>query len=188
MSPVGLNQPVGAHGPFRAQNVAGMTNARPWRAGRSTQPGRGVLRGVGPVWHHIPGCSAICDEWSNSMPTGQKYLVHDLKTLERGATVVVHLSGSAANVRLMDSSNYQAYRSNRNHRYLGGLVKRSPHRMVVPKSAHWYLTVDMAGLRGTTHARVTVEPPPLPIARSATDHGSLANLRNELPTGVDPAI
>lgn len=101
---------------------------------------------------------------------------------------MVHLSGGAANVRLMDSSNYQAYRSNRNHRYFGGLVKRSPHRIVVPKRAHWYLTVDMAGLRGTTRAGVTVEPPPLPTARSATDHGSLANLRSELPTGVDPAV
>ena len=122
------------------------------------------------------------------MPTGQKYLVHDLKTLERGATVVVHLSGNAANVRLMDSSNYQAYKSGRAHRYVGGLVKRSPHRMVVPKRAHWYLTVDMAGLRGTTRTRITVEPPPLPTARSATDHGSLANLRTELPSGVDPVV
>jgi hypothetical protein len=128
------------------------------------------------------------DEWSNIMPTGQKYLVHDLKTLERGTTVVVHLSGSAANVRLMDSSNYQSYKSGRAHRYFGGLVKRSPHRIVVPKRAHWYLTVDMAGLRGTARAQVDIEPPPLPTARSATDHGSLASLRRELPTGVDPSV
>lgn len=121
------------------------------------------------------------------MPTGQKYLVHDLKTLERGATVVVHLSGSAANVRLMDSSNYEAYKSGRAHRYVGGLVGRSPHRMIVPKHAHWYVTVDMAGLRGTVRARVVLEPVPSLPAKSAVELGSLADPRGQFLIEPDAA-
>lgn len=122
------------------------------------------------------------------MPSGQKFLVQDLKTLERGTTVVVHLSVSAANIRLMNSSNYQAYKANRRHHYMGGLVKRSPHRMTVPSKGHWYLTIDMVGLRGTARARVEIEPPPLPLARSTPALGSLANLRHELPSGVNQAV
>ena len=55
-----------------------------------------------------------------------KYQVYDLGQLKKGQQVQVTLSGNAANVRLMDSSNYQSYKSGRNHRYAGGLVKRSP--------------------------------------------------------------
>ncbi|MFM7430190.1 MAG: DUF1883 domain-containing protein [Flammeovirgaceae bacterium] len=38
-----------------------------------------------------------------------KYLVWDLKQLRRGERVQVTLSANAANVRLMDSSNYNNY-------------------------------------------------------------------------------
>lgn len=49
---------------------------------------------------------------------------YDLGHLKRGSTVVVTLRGNAANVRLMDSSNFNAYRNGRNHRYHGGLAQR----------------------------------------------------------------
>jgi hypothetical protein len=45
-------------------------------------------------------------------------------SLKKGATVVVRLS-KAANVRLMDATNFNAYKAGRNHRYIGGLVKKS---------------------------------------------------------------
>lgn len=60
-----------------------------------------------------------------------------------GETVVVTLSGSAANVRLMDSSNFQSYRSGRSHRYIGGLAKSSPVRSGIPHSGNWHVTVDI---------------------------------------------
>lgn len=120
------------------------------------------------------------------MPTGQKYLVHDLKTLDRGATVVVHLSGSAANVRLMDSLNYQAYKSGRSHRYAGGLVKKSPHRIFVPRSGHWYLTVDMAGLRGTARARVAVDPPPFSSVDDTAE--TLSERQDKVPAKSDTTV
>jgi hypothetical protein len=105
---------------------------------------------------------------------------YDLKQLKRGAVVVVTLKGSAANVRLMDSTNYSRYKRGEQHRFYGGLVKRSPHRIVVPSSGHWYVTVDLQGMRGTVRSAVSVEPPPLPIARSASS-GPLTQIRHDEP-------
>lgn len=90
---------------------------------------------------------------------------YDLGHLSQGQTVVVTLSGSAANVRLMDSSNFQNYRSGRRHTYYGGLAKQSPIRLGVPHSGRWHVTVDMQGLRGTVRAGVRVENGPLPELR-----------------------
>ena len=47
---------------------------------------------------------------------------YDLGQLNAGQTVEVTLSGSAANVRLMDSSNFSSFKNNQQHRYNGGLV------------------------------------------------------------------
>lgn len=96
-----------------------------------------------------------------------KYLVWDLKQLKSGQRVKVTLSGNAANIRLMDSSNYSSYRNGRNHRYVGGLVTKSPVILGVPTSGHWFLTVDMQGLRGTTNASVEVLPSALPTYQNA---------------------
>ena len=87
-----------------------------------------------------------------------KYNYHQYNNLQRGDVVEVTLSGSAANVRLLDSTNYQNYRSRRRHRYYGGLVKRSPVRIPIPHSGTWYVVVDMQGLRGTTKSSVRVIP------------------------------
>lgn len=62
---------------------------------------------------------------------------------KRGATVEVVLKGNAANVRLLDSSNFSSYRNGRRHRYYGGLVRRSPYRVTIPRSGTWHVAVDM---------------------------------------------
>jgi len=74
---------------------------------------------------------------------------YDLGQKRGGEIIEVTLQGSAANIRLMDSSNFSSYKSGRRHKYQGGLVKRSPYRLQVPRSGHWHVTVDMVGLRGT---------------------------------------
>jgi len=90
------------------------------------------------------------------------YQVYDLGQLKRGERVQVTLSGNAANVRLMDSSNYQSYKSGRSHRYAGGLIKQSPVVLGVPNSGHWYVTVDLQGLGGSVRSSVRVLPSALP--------------------------
>ena len=87
---------------------------------------------------------------------------YDLGNLKKGQVVEVTLSGSAANVRLMNSSNFNNYKRGRAHRCTGGLAKKSPVRFQVPQSGHWHVTVDMVGLRGTTRSSIRVLPGPLP--------------------------
>lgn len=107
-----------------------------------------------------------------------KYTVYDLGQCRRGERIQVSLQGNAANVRLMDSSNYSSYRSGRRHRYYGGLVKRSPIVLTVPSSGHWYITIDLAGLAGSVRSSIRRLPAPLPVY----DEPSLSSV----PTLVRP--
>jgi len=111
--------------------------------------------------------------------TGFKFQKYSWNHLDKGSTIVVTLD-KAANVRLMNSTNFNSYRNGRSHRYVGGgLVKTSPYRIVVPSSGSWYLTVDLMGLKATTvKIGVTVEPPALPVAKSAP-LPSLVGIRHE---------
>ncbi|MFO7823969.1 MAG: DUF1883 domain-containing protein [Cyclobacterium sp.] len=116
-----------------------------------------------------------------------KYNVYDLGNLKSGERVQVTLSGNAANVRLMDSSNYQSYKSGRRHTYYGGLANKSPITLQVPRSGHWYVTVDMQGLRGTVRTSVRVLPSPLPTYRepSLSTVPSLVHKEDDLPYEYD---
>ncbi len=92
-----------------------------------------------------------------------KFIHSDLGNLQKGQLVEVTLKGNAANVRLMDSSNFSNYKNGRDHRYSGGLVKKSPVRIPVPSSGHWHVVVDMQGLGGSTNASIRVLPSALPV-------------------------
>lgn len=89
----------------------------------------------------------------------------DLGQRSRGEIVEVTLSGSAANIRLLDSSNYQAFKAGRNDRYAGGHTKRSPVRLQIPSNGHWYVTIDYGGQPGRGRASVQVIPGNLPQLR-----------------------
>ena len=92
---------------------------------------------------------------------------YDLGQRKGGEIVEVTLSGNAANVRLLDSSNLSSYRSGRQHRYYGGLARKSPIRLSIPCSGHWHVTVDMQGLRGNVRSSARVLPSALPPLREA---------------------
>nr|WP_298687672.1 DUF1883 domain-containing protein [uncultured Dongia sp.] len=83
---------------------------------------------------------------------------YDLHHVTGGSVVEVILKGSAANVRLMDTSNFNSYKAGRNHQYIGGLAKKSPVRLPVPRSGTWHVVVDMQGLVGTTRSSIRVIP------------------------------
>ena len=119
--------------------------------------------------------------------TVTQFVQHDLGYQKRGATAVVALRGNAANVRLLDSSNFNAYKSGRQHRYWGGLVKQSPYRVVIPNDGHWHVTVDLMGMApgARVSSSVSVEPPPLPMARTASP-APLSEVHVERPpSGID---
>jgi hypothetical protein len=62
--------------------------------------------------------------------------------------IEVSLSGQA-NVRLLDSANFQSYRGGRWHRYAGGLAKVFPLRLRPPHRGHWFLVIDLGGYGGS---------------------------------------
>jgi len=92
---------------------------------------------------------------------------YDLGNLQGGQIVEVNLSGNAANVRLMDSSNFSSFKSGKQHRFYGGYVKQSPFRVPVPNSGHWYVAIDLGGYGGTIRSSVNVLPGKLPEVRNA---------------------
>ena len=94
-----------------------------------------------------------------------KFTHYDLGNRKRGEIVEVILKGSAANVRLMNSTNFSSYKNGRRHRYTGGLAKKSPIRLQIPTSGHWHVTVDMAGLRGKVRSSIRTLPSTLPEIR-----------------------
>lgn len=92
-----------------------------------------------------------------------KFQCYDLHQCEKGERIQVTLRGNAANVRLMDSTNFNYYRQGSGHRYIGGLATHSPMALTVPRSGHWYVTVDLDGLRGSVSTSIRKLPSPLPV-------------------------
>lgn len=90
-----------------------------------------------------------------------QFIHNDLGQRKKGEIVEITLT-SGANVRLMDNSNFNSYKNGRQHRYAGGLAKRSPVRLQIPSSGHWHVAIDMQGLRGSTKAAVRMLPGALP--------------------------
>ena len=109
-----------------------------------------------------------------------QFIHNDLGQRKAGEIVEVTLT-SAANVRLMNSSDFNSYKSGRRHRYIGGLAKKSPLRLQIPSSGHWHVAVDMQGLRGSTRASVRMLPGALPVIqdRPLSDVPSL--VRDNIP-------
>jgi hypothetical protein len=121
--------------------------------------------------------------------TKVQFSQYDLGQLKRGSTVIVTLQGSAANLRLMTGSDLNSYKSGRNHRYYGGLATKSPATIPVPSDGHWYLTVDLQGLSGSTRTSVRVEPPPLPVLQPLARFTppALSNIRHASVAATDQA-
>ena len=65
-------------------------------------------------------------------------------------------------MRLLDDSGFRSYKSGREHRYIGGLAKRSPVDLTIPLDGRWHVAVDMQGLRGSTRSSVQMLPRALP--------------------------
>lgn len=84
------------------------------------------------------------------------HIQYDLGPVPAGRVVRFNLSGSAANVMLLDAANYQSYRRGQSYRYVGGHATKSPVRLAVPHAGHWKAVVDLGGCSGTVNASVKV--------------------------------
>ena len=94
-----------------------------------------------------------------------KYTVYNLGNLEKGNIVEVTLKGNAANVLLLNSSNYNNYKNGRRYKYYGGYVKSSPYRIVVPSNGRWFVVINLGGYNGQVRSAVRVLPGAMPPAK-----------------------
>lgn len=83
-----------------------------------------------------------------------KFLHWELN-LSDGDVVQVQLN-KQANVRLLNDTNFHAYRAGRRHQGQGGLAKKSPVNLPAPHGGHWHVVVDLGGYAGSVQASVSV--------------------------------
>lgn len=83
---------------------------------------------------------------------------YDLGPLETGRIIEITLEGNGAYVRLLDSANFSDYQNGRKYTYIGGLITKSAVRLKTSHADHWYLAVDMGGLKGKVETTVQVLP------------------------------
>lgn len=102
-----------------------------------------------------------------------KFSYYDLGNRQKGEIVEVSLS-NVANVRLMDYGNYRNYKNGRRHHFYGGLAKKSPIRIAIPRSGHWYVTIDLGGYSGKVNHSLQVLP------------GLLPDLKRQIPLVQEP--
>ena len=86
------------------------------------------------------------------------FVHYDLGYLEEGTTVVVFLD-TAANVCVLDLTNFRYYRMGTSFTYLGGYITRSPYYAVIPQTGFWNVTIDLGGYEGRIGSSVKVIPP-----------------------------
>jgi len=117
-------------------------------------------------------------QWkTDPVDSDQPFNYWDLGSCERGDVWRVELD-KAANVFLVDPSNYSAFKAGRSFTYNGGdLIQRSPHDFVVPRSGRWYIVAHSWGLK--YGARVSIQKlslaRPMPVATpSIVDLRSIA--------------
>jgi hypothetical protein len=85
-----------------------------------------------------------------------KFLDSEVAT-KIGDMIQVHLSGTEANVLVMDESNFQNYRSGRQFRYDGGgHYKQSPVNIPAPAAGRWHVVIDLGGAVGSVKAEIRV--------------------------------
>jgi hypothetical protein len=77
---------------------------------------------------------------------------------------------------MVDSSNLSAFKRGRDFRYYGGLIQRSPHDFVVPRSGRWYIVAHTWGLRGSAKISVTPLQPVGPMPPAAPQQVDLASI------------
>lgn len=85
-----------------------------------------------------------------------KYIHSDLGSVTRGSTVVARLSGTEANVMLLDDINFARYQQGDRHDYYGGHFRSSPATISVPTTGRWNVVVDLGGYSGHVEAAISV--------------------------------
>lgn len=113
-----------------------------------------------------------------------QHLYFDLKQQKKGAVAVVTLD-KQANVRLMTASNYRALKAGRRFSFHGGRATKSPVRLAIPNSGHWFVVVDLGGLAGRVRASVALEPPPPGMLPPIRERSPISDVQVREPVEPD---
>jgi hypothetical protein len=116
-----------------------------------------------------------------------QHLYFDLKQQKKGAVAVVTLD-KQANVRLMTASNYSAFKSGRRFTFHGGRATKSPARLPIPSSGHWWVVVDLGGLAGRVRASVAVQPQPPGMLPPLQDRNPVRDVQVREPIEPDADV
>lgn len=109
---------------------------------------------------------------------------YDLGNLEKDRIIEIILQGNAANVQLLDSTNFSRYINGKRYHYIGGLAKKSPIRLQTTHGGHWHVAIDLRGLRGSVRSSVRVLPQPLPTINQ-NSLASMPSLLHNHGFGID---
>lgn len=85
-----------------------------------------------------------------------KFLHTDVGPRQAGEVVEVTIS-AVANVRLMDTNNFNYYKNGMKHIYTGGLVRQSIIRLTIPTVGHWHVAIDLNGIQGSSGLKAGVK-------------------------------
>ncbi len=88
-----------------------------------------------------------------------RFTHYDLKAQRAGTAIEVTLS-AVNNIRLMNAVNYQRFTERLDFKYVGGISRKSPVRMVIPENGRWHLIVDAEGHHGLAESSVKLIPTP----------------------------
>ena len=80
----------------------------------------------------------------------------DVGPRQAGDVVEVTIS-SVANVRLMDTYNFNNYKNGMKHIYAGGVARESPIRLTIPSFGHWHVAIDIHGIQGSSGLKASVK-------------------------------
>lgn len=76
--------------------------------------------------------------------TQLRYTHYDLEEQRAGTIVEITLS-AVGNVRLMTEANFQRFKEVLDFKYLGGIARVSPVRLIIPEAGHWHVVIDEEG-------------------------------------------
>lgn len=75
----------------------------------------------------------------------------------RAGDVVEVTISSVANVRLMDTYNFNNYKNGMKHIYTGGVARESPTRLTIPSFGHWHVAIDIHGIQCSSGLKAGVK-------------------------------
>jgi hypothetical protein len=81
--------------------------------------------------------------------------IHSEVSVGPGQSIVVQLD-RAANVQVLDASNFSRYQRGERHEYRGGFMTTSP-AVITPPPGRWHVAIDLGGGSGRLQASVTVQ-------------------------------